>query len=43
MALSEIIEVVSVTALLGVLRISGAPQFEQNREVSGLGKLHLEQ
>jgi hypothetical protein len=32
-----------VTALLGALRISGAPQFEQNRDVSGFGRLHREQ
>jgi hypothetical protein len=44
MALSEIIDVVSVTALLGApLLRSGAPQFEQKREVSGLGRLHREQ
>jgi hypothetical protein len=43
MALSEIIDVVSVTGLLGVARISGAPQLEQKREVSGLGRLHREQ
>src|SRR5215469_14272799 len=42
-ALSEIIDVVSVIGLLDVVRISGAPQFEQNREVSGLGRLHREQ
>src|SRR5215469_9771470 len=40
MALSEIIEVVSVTGLLGELLIKGAPQFEQKRDVSGFGRLH---
>jgi hypothetical protein len=35
--------VVSVTGLLGVVRISGAPQLEQNRDVSGFGRLQREQ
>jgi hypothetical protein len=43
MALSEIIDVVSVTGLLAAARISGAPQFEQKRDVSGFGRLHREQ
>jgi hypothetical protein len=43
MALSEIIEVVSVTGLLAAARISGAPQLEQKRDVSGFGRLHREQ
>jgi hypothetical protein len=35
--------VVSVTGLLGAVRISGAPQLEQNRDVSGFGRLQREQ
>jgi hypothetical protein len=35
--------VVSVTGLLDVPRISGAPQLEQNRDVSGFGRLQREQ
>src|SRR5258708_21245332 len=40
---SEIIDVVSVTALLAGPRISGAPQLEQKRDVSGFGRLQREQ